>query len=1006
MKKILLTCICVMLMVCMPFLSCRGAEADSTAVPGLLRTVYSDGACRHWVDSVMEGMSLEERLGQLLIYTIAPQPTASNRGLLRKVVEDYKVGGLLFSGGFLRNQAVLTNEAQRMADVPLMITFDGEWGLGMRLKDTPSYPRNMVLGCIGNDNLIHAYGREVARQCREMGVAVNFAPVADVNINPRNPVINTRSFGERPKEVARKVLAYASGLEEGGVLSVCKHFPGHGDTETDSHYSLPYLDFSRQRLDSVELYPFRQAVQAGLGGVMVGHLEVPALEPQKGVPASLSSHVVSGVLKGEMGFRGLVFTDALNMKGVGKSSTLCLQALLAGHDMLLVPSRLKEEMDNMLEAVESGKLPRELIDAKCRKVLVWKYALGLRKRPQIELEGLESRINTPGAEALRRSLMQAAVTVAANADSLLPLDTLPDKIAVLNVGASDAFRSFYDELTRYTGFAEFRLHQGMEASERGKLFQSVAEYPYLLVCLPDADLSAYKNVLASLPQGKPAVFLCFAPGKRLLPVAQAVEKAGAVVVAHSGDEAVQRHVARLLYGGVAADGRLSSSIGSLFPAGAGCSLVPSLQAPSSPSAGELGMDAHYLDSIGVIACEGIDKGAYPGCQVVVLKDGHTVYDRAFGTYSGKGSRAVTPEAVYDLASLTKTTATLLAVMKLYDEGRINLSDRISLYLPFLRGTDKRDITLKQILFHESGLPSTILFYQAAIDSDSYEGPLFRARRDAAHTARIGRQTWANASFRYRDGLVSPVPTDSFTMQVCDSLWLLSSFKGEYLQQIADAPLLSKRYRYSCVGFILLQQMVERLTHMSMDAYLEKTFYAPMGLSRTLYLPLRRVDRRDVVPSARDPFLRKGVLQGYVHDESAAFLGGVSGNAGLFSTAREVAQICQMLLDGGMYGGRRYLSESTCRLFTTTVSRVSRRGLGFDKPDKKSPRRSPCAPSAPASVYGHTGFTGTCAWVDPDNRLVFVFLCNRTYPDPWNSKLTSLDLRPRMQEMVYKSLNGK
>ena len=992
----LLACVCVQ--------PCRGESEDGGPVPGLLRPVWQDEACSRWVDSVMAGMDLKERLGQLLVYTIAPQPTDANRELLRKVVEDYKVGGLLFSGGFLRNQAVLTNEAQRLAKVPLMITFDGEWGLGMRLKDTPSYPRNMVLGCIRNDSLLRAYGREVARQCREMGVNVNFAPDADVNINPRNPVINTRSFGELPSEVARRVLAYAAGLEEGGVLSVSKHFPGHGDTETDSHHSLPHLSFTRARLDSVELYPFRKVVEAGLGGIMVGHLEVPALEPRKGIPTSLSDRVVDGLLKEEMGFQGLVFTDALNMKGAGTSSTLCLQALKAGNDMLLVPSRIKEEVQHILRAVEKGELPRGLIDAKCRKVLTWKYALGLRHRPQIRLDGLESRINTAGAENLRRRLMQEAVTVAAMRDSLLPLDTVSAKIAVLNVGGTDAFQPFYRQLTTYTGFAEFRLRGGMDAAARKKLLRSLAGYPYLLVCVDDSDLSGYKAVLSDLPSDVPLIYLCFAPGKRLLPLVQAVKKADAVVLAHSDEDAVQRHVARMLYGDASATGRLSASIGTLFPAGAGCDVKARRTSPSvTPDM--LGLNPLYLDSIGVIACQGIAKGAYPGCQVVVLKDGQTVYDRAFGTYTGKGSSPVTPSSVYDLASLTKTTGTLLAVMKLYDEGRINLSDRIGLYLPFLRGTDKQDITLRQLLLHESGLPSTILFYQEAIDEESFDGPLFRGRRDASHTARIGRQTWANARFRYRNGLISDVPGDGYTMQVCDSFWLKTSFKDEYLRQIADAPLLSKRYRYSCVGFILLQQIVETLTSMPLDTYLDRTFYAPMGLSHTTYLPLRRMPQEVVVPSARDPFLRKCVLQGFVHDESAAFQGGVSGNAGLFSTAREVACIYQMLLDGGLFKGHRYLSESTCRLFTTTVSRISRRGLGFDKPDKKVPRRSPCAPSAPASVYGHTGFTGTCAWADPENRLVFVFLCNRTYPDPWNNKLSQLDLRPRMQEMIYKSLIG-
>ena len=426
---------------------------------------------------------------------------------------------------------------------------------------------------------------------------------------------------------------------------------------------------------------------------------------------------------------------------------------------------------------------------------------------------------------------------------------------------------------------------------------------------------------------------------------------------------------------------------------------------------EYGINSRLLSRIDEIAEEGIREGAYPGCQIVVLKDGKEMYNKAFGTYTGKGTAAkreaksvpVTSASVYDLASLTKTTATLLAVMKLYDKGRLNLTDRVSDYLPFLQDTDKKDITVRELLLHESGLPSTLLFYQDAIDKDSYSGTLFKGRPDNVHPVRIGSRTWANPKFRFRKELASKVRTEEFTLQVSDSLWLNRSFKDEYLQKIADAPLRDKRYRYSCVGFIVLQQLVEARAGMPMDEFLAREFYTPMGLKRTGFLPLRFLKKEEIVPSSKDAFLRKTTLQGFVHDESAAFQGGVSGNAGLFSTAGEVARIYQMLLNGGELDGTRYLSRETCKLFTTVVSKISRRGLGFDKPDSRHPQKSPCAASAPASVYGHTGFTGTCAWVDPDNGLVYVFLSNRIYPDAWNTRLMRLDIRTRIQEVIYEAL---
>ena len=314
-----------------------GAYASSVRI---LEQADDSVACRRWVDGQLARMTLKQKIGQLFIHTVAPITIQKNKDNIERAVREYGVGGLLFSKGELKKQVQLTNQAQQWADIPLMITFDGEWGLGMRLEDTPEFPRNRVLGCVQNDTLIYQYGREVARQLREIGVHVNFAPVADVDNNPNNPVINVHSFGSDPKVVADKVVAYSRGLEDGGVMAVCKHFPGHGDTDTDSHHVLPVLDFDRTRLDSVELYPFKKAVEAGVGGVMIGHLHVSELDEK---PASISSEVISSLLRKELHFSGLVFTDALEMKGISKNADdLCAQALMAGNDMLLVPRNLKE----------------------------------------------------------------------------------------------------------------------------------------------------------------------------------------------------------------------------------------------------------------------------------------------------------------------------------------------------------------------------------------------------------------------------------------------------------------------------------------------------------------------------------------------------------------------------------------------------------------------------------------------------------------------------------------
>ena len=981
------------------------AQNTATVEPLLVYKALQDKDCRHWVDSIMDKLSFKEKVGQLFIYTIAPVDTKRNLELLREAVDTYKVGGLLFSGGKMQTQVDLTNRAQKQAKVPVMITFDGEWGLAMRLRGTPVFPRNMVLGCIRDNQLIYEYGSEVARQCRQIGVQVNFAPVADVNINPKNPVINTRSFGEDPIQVADKVIAYASGLEGGGVLSVCKHFPGHGDTDVDSHKALPVLPFTRERLDSVELYPFKKAIRAGLGGMMVGHLQVPVIEPIGGLPSSLSRNVVYDLLTDELAFKGLIFTDALAMKGVSGNGYVSLQALKAGNDMVLAPRNLKEEIPAVLEAVEKGELTKEDIENKCRKVLTYKYVLGLKKKPHIQLSGLEQRINSPQTRDLIRRLNLAAITVLNNKNHILPLHVDKEQtIALLEVGKPGETEILAKQMSRYTSLARFRLRPNQTEEENQRLRDSLATYKRIVVAVSEQRLAPYHSFFTKFAPESPAICLFFTPGKMMLQIHRAVSHASAVVLGHSHTSDVQRQVADILFAKATADGRLSASVGGLFPTGAGVTITPKTPLHFIPE--EYGLSSALLKNIDTIALDGIQQGAYPGCQVVVLKNGHIMVDKSFGTYTGKGSPRVESTNIYDLASLSKTTGTLLAVMKLYDKGRFNLTDKISDYLPFLQRTDKKDITIQEILYHQSGLPSWLPFYQETIDKDSYDGRLFSARKDVHHPIQIGTTTWANPKFKFKSEYISPVKTGDYTIQICDSLWLNRSFRKVIEEKIVEAPLKQKRYVYSDIGFILLGMLVEQLAGMPMEAYLQREFYEPMGLERTGYLLLRRFAKSEIVPSNKDRFLRKETLQGYVHDEASAFFGGLAGNAGLFSTAREVARVYQMLLNGGEIDGQRYLSKETCNLFTTEVSKISRRGLGFDKPDMEDSKKGNCTSGVPAEVYGHTGFTGTCAWVDPVNDLVYVFLSNRIYPNVTNRKLNQLHIRERIQEAIYGAMKKK
>lgn len=973
------------------------------------RMINANSKASAWADSVMQTLDLRGRIGQLFVYKVAPERTSANLQLIKKVVQDYKIGGLLFSGGMLGNQAILTNEAQQLASVPLIITLDGEWGLAMRLKPSPVFPKNRILGNITDESLLYEYGKEVARESRLMGITVNFAPVADVDINPNNPVINVRSFGEDPHRVAKQVIAYSKGLQDGGVVAVAKHFPGHGDTDVDSHQALPVLNFTRERLDSVELVPFKEAFAAGIDGVMVGHLDIPALTERKGLASSLSHNIVTDLLTKELGFGGLKFTDALEMKGAINGGSASLQALQAGNDMLLVPSAIGPEMDAILNAVAKGQVKEGDINLHCKKVLMYKYVLGLTGKQNIQISGLEQRINIPEANDLVNRLSQAAVVLVGNTHPSLPIDSSIGEVAVLNVGnRTAALKPFVDELSKHVKVKTIGLPAENTAASRQQIIRQLDNYKRVIVAVTDKNTNAFQPFFNEYKPTNPVVSVFFIAQKEVAKLPQAVQLSDAVIIAHDNPEAVQQHVAKAIVGNASLTGRLSTSIGKLMKAGQGTDLIANESPVFSPE--DFGIDTEKLQAIDTLALLGIRERAFPGCQIVVLKNGHAIYNKAFGnhTYSdtsidGKPLQPVRLTDVYDLASMTKTTATLLAIMKLYDQGKINLTERVSTYLPYLKGTDKQTITVRSLLYHESGLPASISFYREAIDNESYDGNILSNRRDRLHTVQIAARDWVNPNYQYFDSLVSSQQSADYPLQIAEGLWLSPSFMDVYRTKIVEATLRSRTYRYSDVNFILLQQIVEQLTGMALDEYVTREFYEPMGLQRTFFRPLQRIAKDEIVPTSQDKFLRKQLLQGYVHDEAAAFQGGVSGNAGLFSNATEVALVYQMLLNGGELNGKRYLGESTCKLFTTSKSRISRRGLGFDKPDMVNKSKSPCADDAPATVYGHTGFTGTCVWVDPTNQFVYIFLSNRVHPDSWNPKLGQLNIRPKIMQAIYDAM---
>jgi beta-glucosidase-like glycosyl hydrolase/CubicO group peptidase (beta-lactamase class C family) len=977
------------------FLFSLNAASMNNVQPTLLAKTNKH-KMEQWVDSVLRSMTIDDRIGQLMMVIADGNTTEANKKRIKSWIENQRIGGVLFSASDPLSQAELTNYAQKLVKTPLMIGLDGEWGLSMRLVNTTRFPRNMMLGAVNDDSLVYYYGKEMARQCRLMGIHVNFAPDIDVNSNPENPVIGLRSFGEDPKKVAQFGILYAKGLEEGGVLSVAKHFPGHGDTSTDSHYTLPLVKAGKQRLEDVEIVPFQRYIQAGLGGMMVGHLNIPSLDSLQ-QPSSLSKNIVQKLLKDDLGFQGLVFTDGLAMKGVSNEPNMSVRALLAGNDILLGATNPAKEFAAIKEALATKLITEELINEKCRKVLTYKYILGLNRYRPISTRTLLSDLNSIDANWLNRKLNEKSITLLKNDGRTIPLKQLNKRsIALISLGGnSDA--EFLNTLNLYDKVDAFSVSDN---SRLGELAGRLGGYNTLIISV-NSRRNFSKDTLSKLCEGKEYILNFFTTPYEMQLYADLVKGASAVICSYENTELSQSYAAQAIFGGVALDAELPVSVQGLFKKGKGIQTRKARLGYSIPE--EVGVNSDRLSNIDKIVQEGIDAQAFPGCQVLVAKDGVVIYNKAFGNFDYKSGRKVLANDLYDLASMTKASATIPALMKLHDDGHIGLTDYLSKYIPVLRSTNKEKLTIREALFHETGLKAFIPFYSKTIDQTSYSGSLFSTTKDARHTIEYDAGAWANPDFKYLPQMISFEPMAGYNLQVAKNMYANDRLRSVILEEIAQEPLVARgSYLYSDLNFILLREVVEAASKNNINDYLQNNFYRRLGANTTTYLPLLKFDSARIAPTENDQFLRKQLLQGYVDDEAAAFLGGISGNAGLFSSANDLAKLYQMWLNGGTYGDEQYISQKTCDFFTKSKSVRSRRGLGFDKPDPRSLKASPCSYSTPPSTYGHTGFTGTCFWIDPDNGLVYIFLSNRVNESRTHKKLLSLNIRTRIQEEIYKS----
>lgn len=964
----------------------------------LSRRMAAEDACRRWVDSVYNTLTQRQRVAQLVFPNVAPDQGQASRAAIKRFVAVNHVGGLLFSKGSLAQYVEMTNYAQSLASVPLMITFDGEWGLAMRIPDVDAFPKNMALGAISDPRLLYEYGQETARQCRALGVHVNFAPVLDVNSNPSNPVIGTRSYGEDPERVGRLGVAYSLGLEDGRVMAVAKHFPGHGDTSTDSHKSVTTVSHDLNRLDSVDLVPFRAFVDAGCSGVMTGHIILPAID-NSGLPASLSKKFTTDLLRDRMGFDGLIFTDALAMKGAkveGKNNAVL--ALKAGADVLETSASPINDIEAILAAVKSGEISEERIARSCKRVLTYKYLLGLSSRPApMTLKEVSAALKSPEAEAVNRRLTAATMTVLRNNNDILPIKDLESKsIAVVSIGASadnifSSYCSRYARVDRYSVTAA-----GLSADALAK----IKKHDIIIAgVFSDAQWArTAMSQMKDLPGLIPAFFI--SPYK-MNKFAASLADAPAILLAYEDKPLAQEYAAQALFGGIDVDGRLPVDLPKIAPLGSGVTFKKSRLGYSSPML--KGLNPTLTDSLDAIVSKLIADGGTPGCQLLVARGGDIVYDKCFGRTTAAGP-AVTPSTVYDLASVSKAAGTLPGIMKAYDLGMFRFDDFMSKYVPGLRQPGKDSLRIREFLFHETGFPASLNMYDVMIDPDSYSGKMITARPDKAHSIKLGRRAYGNNSARLRSDITSSVASDRFPVEASKGVFTGAETYDTIMNRIYNIKLRdNKDYNYSCLNFCLLMDLEQQLTGIAHDRFVNDSIFAPLGAYTTCYRPTLHHALSNIAPTEKDNFLRRQHVHGYVHDELANFSGGVQGNAGLFSNAEDLAKYCQMLLNGGEYGGHRFLSQPTVEVFTKTKSPNSRRGLGFDKPNVDDPDASPTCEEAHPSVFGHLGFTGTVFWVDPVNDLIFIFLTNRVNPTRDTPVFNKANVRPELFRQVYKAL---
>ena len=936
-----------------------------------------------WVDSIYNNLTLDEKIGQLFFV----QATSNNKNNSEKIlnnIKNFKIGGLIFSTGHPSIQANLTNKYQNASKTPLMISMDAEWGVGMRLDSVPKFPWNMSLGAIKNDLLIEKIGLEIGYQFKRLGIHMNFAPVIDINTNPKNPIIGNRSYGENKINVSEKGISFTKGIQSNNVLATAKHFPGHGDTSKDSHLTLPTINFDEKRIKKVELYPFKKLIEDGLSAVMIAHLNVPSLEKENMLPSTLSKNIIEKTLIKELNFNGLIITDALEMKGVSEftKKNVDLMAFLAGNDILLMSSDISKGIKSIKKSIKKGKISEQRLARSVKKILKAKYKVGLNSYKSIETTNLIDDLNSISVTNLINKSIESIPTLIKNKSNVIPVKLDTESILNIQFGNSDGV-IFNDYLNK------FKRVKAIKASNinTNDLNSLLANHKLIIVSFHMKSDTPWENmnkkfsdneqdILKLIDEHDNKILASFTNPYTLSLLN--LKSYNSVIVGFQNNYEFQKTIAQQIFGAKEIKGNLPVSINETYKEGTGI-ILKNLNILSYADPEMVGVDRKKLNKIDSLVNYAIQNEMTPGAQILVAKNSKIIYDKSFGRLRYNENLKTNSETIYDLASLTKILVTTPIIMNLVDKNIIGLETKLKEIIPRYEKSNKSEISVKELLSGHAALQAWIPFYKLTLDEKN----------------RPSSKYYSFSRNRTNSVKVSP------------DLYLRTDYIDTIRNIIEKSDLLKNKYKYSDLSYLIIQEFIENHYNQNLDQIIHELMFRKLGIELT-YNPTLKYSTKNIAPTELDEYFRYKEINGYVHDMAAAMLGGVSTHAGLFGNAINVAKVMQLYIQNGNYGNQQILNPETINLFNNCYycDEDNRRGVGFDKPQLEDD--GPTCGCISMNSFGHSGWTGTFAWADPDQEIIYVFLSNRSYPtgeSAGKSKLVKENIRSKIQEIIYNSINN-